>query len=267
MAGIAKDLIGQVFGRLTVTERNGSDLRNCALWVCKCICGEVKTVRGQSLMKGHTKSCGCLSKEYRKQPKGKSTHGLSKTPEYKTWIAIKNRCLNKNGQDYERYGGRGISISEDWMNSFDAFYRDMGKKPSSKHSIDRIDNDLGYSKENCRWATQSDQCRNRSSNLLFVVNGVEKSLVAHCEDAGIGYSAVRLRLKKGMSIEAALSTPLGRIEYISGEDHCKSKLTEEKVRFIRQNIGVISQNKLAEMLGVSKSTVKDVQRNRSWKWI
>lgn len=125
---------------------------------CRCDCGASSAPRGYSLTGGHTTSCGCrkrVATAARNQ-----THGLSKIPEYGVWAAMLRRCTNPNAKDYPNYGGRGITVCERWLD-FAAFHADMGDRPTPDHSIDRIENDGGYESGNCRWATRSEQMRNR----------------------------------------------------------------------------------------------------------
>lgn len=151
------DLLGRRFGRLLVWQRAGSK-KNQAMWICRCDCGKEKLISSAKLS-GGTRSCGCLMLEV--AAKMKTTHGQSKTSEYNTWMAMKQRCYDSNSTSYARYGGRGIAVCKRWRDSFSAFLADMGRKPSSKHSIDRINNALGYEPSNCRWATPSQQGFNR----------------------------------------------------------------------------------------------------------
>ena len=151
-----KDLIGQKFGRLFVISM--SDIRTkgdpkSIHWLCRCDCGNEVTVRGSSLRQGLTKSCGCLHGEKFTNRK----HGQYETPEYKAWEAMIQRCYNPNCRNYKDYGKRGITVCDRWRNNSELFLLDMGKKPSPQHSIDRINNELGYSPDNCRWATRHDQ--------------------------------------------------------------------------------------------------------------
>jgi len=165
-----KDLSGNIYGRLTAIEFHKRDsIKKNTFWVCKCECGNTLVVNTENLRVGNTKSCGCLQKE--SVSKANKTHGLRNTPEYSAWAALKGRCLNKNNGEYHRYGARGITVCDRWLDSFENFYADMGKKPSSNLSIDRINNNKGYSKENCRWATSSQQARNRNTENFAI--GIE----------------------------------------------------------------------------------------------
>jgi hypothetical protein len=157
---------GDVFGRLTVISFKNK-VKNNKHWFCKCSCGNLISPRASSLNVGQTKSCGCYKYENLKTMN--ITHGLKKTSEYRIWVGMLNRCRSKKSKCYHNYGGRGITVSESWY-KFENFYADMGKHPVGM-SLDREDNDKGYSKENCRWATQMQQSRNTRNNIWVIVNG------------------------------------------------------------------------------------------------
>jgi hypothetical protein len=144
------DITGNKYGKWAV-ERFAYVENRHSYWLCRCECGTTKVIWGANLRQGLTHSCGC----------SKIVHGLRRTNEYRTWRGIKERCLNPNNKDYINYGGRGITVCERWVNSFENFIKDMGKKPSPELSIDRINNDKGYSPDNCQWATKSQQSRNQ----------------------------------------------------------------------------------------------------------
>ena len=156
--GKFEDLTGQRFGYLTIIKKAGKNKSDKILWLCKCDCGKLKIIQGASLKSGRTKSCGCLRKKGARR-----THGFKHTRLYCIWQGIKKRCLNKNTPNYHIYGGRGITICQDWLNSFVSFYKwAMGNGYADNLTIDRIDLDGDYSPSNCRWITQAEQNRNTS---------------------------------------------------------------------------------------------------------
>lgn len=169
--GKALNLVGQVFGRLMVLERS-EKVRNNYTWKCICECGNYTFVQGSSLMYGSTKSCGCLQKE--------SSQSLIKEekrrehPLFNIYHGIKKRCYNESCEAYERYGAKGIIMSDEWLQSFDKFVEDVGTRPSPNHSLERIDNKGNYCKENTRWATSAEQARNQGKykNNTSGVTGV-----------------------------------------------------------------------------------------------
>ena len=170
---------GETFGRLTVvselTERTKQGKVRVA---CECSCGNKVEVVASDLRSGMTKSCGCLQREV--VSKLNLKHGMGSTrnnphPVYRVWVGMRNRCNNPKDKHFADYGGRGIFVSPEW-DDFEVFLRDMGDRPSPKHSIDRIDNNLGYFPGNCRWATPDEQATNRrphANQRVVVVDGVE----------------------------------------------------------------------------------------------
>lgn len=189
------DLAGQRFGRLVAVERLFErEGYLSSTWVCRCDCGKEARIFIGNLRNGNTKSCGCMAKDA--LAARSTTHGMTNSLEYSSWQAIKNRCYNEKHEQYIDYGGRGIVMCDEWKESFEAFYRDMGPRPSDKHSIDREDNNLGYSKDNCRWATASEQANNRRSNRLYEYNGQVKTLTQWCRELDLSYAKIKHRLSR-----------------------------------------------------------------------
>ena len=193
----------QRFGKLRViipiTRKNGK-LASHFL----CDCGNFKTVTWDSISAG-TRSCGCLQHE--KKFEYLITHGMSKSPEYSIWCLIKRRCTNPKDKCFATYSKRGIC--QEWLNSFEAFYKDMGPRPSPEHTIDRIDNDGPYSPNNCRWATKPEQARNKSSNVNLTYQGKTQCLTDWAKEMNMPKLTLYSRLKRsGWSVERALTTPV-----------------------------------------------------------
>lgn len=189
-----KDLTGQRFGGLIVISLQPTESRK-TYWICQCDCGEVKIVRSDNLQCGAIKSCGCLKKEQdKKNLTTHHNHMKSGTIIFKKWQGMKARCYDKHNSRFCRYGGRGITVCEEWKNDFTAFYdwaMDNGYKEDL--TIDRIDNDKGYYPENCRWATIKEQCNNRSTNVKITIGNATKTLTQWCEIFNVKYKTINKR--------------------------------------------------------------------------
>lgn len=178
-------------------------------WICKCDCGNFISVRAYSLANGDTQSCGCLHSEIMRTRN--TTHNKSFSPEYNSWCGMIQRCTNPNSHKYSTYGGRGISVCERWLNSFENFYVDMGPKPGAEYTIDRENNNGHYEPNNCRWATKMEQSSNRSNNILIEgFDGVKTTLSQAARDNGLSFCTLKYRLNKGMTINKALTTPIDK---------------------------------------------------------
>lgn len=187
MRKFVKDLTGEVFGRLTVMSREPNKNERVR-WLCLCSCGKTKIISTHSLRSGRTKSCGCIQKEGVHR-----THGLSKTHKgYKVWSNMKARCDNIKCKEYVYYGGRGISYTSKWE-TFEGFWEDMGHTWKEGLSIDRIDVNGNYCKENCRWVSQLQQANNRRNNRMITCMGRTQSLADWCRECRLNYDRTKRR--------------------------------------------------------------------------
>lgn len=205
------DLTGYVSGRLTVIKMVEEKYRRITQWLCKCECGNTKVLRRDNITgKNPHLSCGCLAKEA--LLRCATVHGATKngspTPEYRSWQKMIQRCTNPNGNAYHHYGGRGITVCDRWLHSFENFLVDMGERPSLSHSIDRIDTNKGYSPDNCRWATKKEQSRNTRRNIMVTYNGKTQCISAWAEELGINKKTLSDRIKRWESLEIAFNTPV-----------------------------------------------------------
>ena len=201
----ALDLAGQMFGYLEVIDRLPAAPRS--RWLCVCACGSLHEADGSELRRGRVSSCGCMTNKL--IGRSNTKHGKSRSRAYRAWAAMLSRCKDVRNN---RYGGRGIQVVEAWR-YFDVFYADMGDPPSGC-SIERVDNNRGYSKDNCVWATPEEQTRNRSNTILLTHNGVTDTLAAHARRAGLRYDTVHKRLfTSGWPVDKALTVQPGvRVE-------------------------------------------------------
>lgn len=190
------DLTSRVFGRLTVSKPVPKiNPQRHQYWICNCICGAVLPVDGTKLANGHTQSCGCFKRE--QVIKTHTTHGESKkTIEYQTWCSIKARCCNPNSKSYVWYGERGITICDEWIDSFQNFLADMGRRPKGC-TIERKDVNGSYSPSNCIWASNKEQGRNRRNNVIVVFNGTSMTMIEASKRSGIRFATLGRRVRAG----------------------------------------------------------------------
>lgn len=186
-----QDLTGQRFGRWTVLAYAGHDKYRASYWQCRCDCGNTKRVRGGDMRRGKSICCG-------------RTHGKWGCPSHNSWSDMIQRCANPNKAGHANYGGRGITVCGRWR-KFENFYADMGDRTAGL-TLDRVDNDKGYSPENCRWATRRQQNRNSRHNRRLSLNGRTQCVAAWAEELGIKGCTLRKRLRLGWSTKRALTT-------------------------------------------------------------
>lgn len=213
MANHRANLQGRLFGRLVAVKYMGPYTRSS--WFCRCECGKSIIARGYTLKQGITRSCGCLGIELRGEKN--AGHGYarkySKAPEYKIYIGIIRRCTDNSSDRSKDYIGRGIKICERWrhgdigLSGFECFLADVGFRPSALHSIDRKNNDGNYEPNNCRWATKAEQSRNRRSNHRLLYRGRIITMTDATVIADVSADAIRGRIHKGWTVEAAIETP------------------------------------------------------------
>jgi len=199
------------YGRLIAIEDVGFKSGK-RMWRCLCDCGKEIVTQGAMLTRGGTRSCGCLAGENNK------THGKSNSETYRTYSGMKTRCLNKKHRQYSNYGGRGITICDRWIASFENFLADMGERPAGM-TLDRKDNNGNYEPSNCRWATDTEQARNRSSNLFLTYQGETLCMKEFAKKFNIKRTTLGRRLSAGWPIEKALLDPvkdMGRLKSKGG---------------------------------------------------
>lgn len=208
-----KDRTGQKIGRLTVIELVDRKPNEDVKWLCKCDCGKYVTVSGGNLGRGIV-SCGCRKKEVLNKNKFRPTHGKSRTRLYGVWGSMVDRCTNPNANEYERYGGRGIKVCDEWRNDYETFEawaleNGYDEKSDRAHStLDRIDVNGNYEPGNCRFTSMKMQNRNRSSNVMITYRGETHCISEWAEIAGLQYGTFLKRLKAGWSMEQAMNRPL-----------------------------------------------------------
>lgn len=190
---------------VTISDRYRIDIYGRWFGLYECFCGRIFSADNYKIKKKHTKSCGCYKLKY----PARKTHGKRKTPEYNIWAGMVQRCTNDNNEAYSYYKGRGITVSEEWLSSFENFYRDMGPRPGPDYSIDRIDNNKGYCKDNCRWATRKEQNNNQRKNKKVTFNGKTQSLHEWASELNMNYDTLHGRLfDHRWPIEKAFTKPV-----------------------------------------------------------
>ncbi len=195
------DIAGRRFGRLTAIrflESRRFHGKWKRIWMCQCDCGVATEIRIDYLTSGDTRSCGCWVKEINERGR-RYKHGGANTTEFNIWCSMRQRCNSPSCHAYQDYGGRGITVCERWS-KFEAFLADMGPRPKGL-TLERINNDSGYSPENCRWASRTEQANNRRSNRIIAYLGESKTLAQWASVFNVSHSTMWNRLRVGMPME------------------------------------------------------------------
>ena len=219
------DIKGKQFGRLMVIEKDHRDSRNSWHWKCTCDCGKITIVNGATLRNGRTRSCGCLQIDVR------TKHGMYGTRLYRIYRGIRTRCFNPLDSHYPDYGGRGITVCNEWL-TFEGFVEwalENGYQDSL--NIERIDNNGGYCPENCKWASHAEQNNNKRNNHLVTFNGVTKTLAEWEAEIGVSADTLQTRLYRGWSEERALTTPVKSYTSLYNKD-VNRQVTETRIKRI-----------------------------------
>lgn len=201
----AEDLTGQRFGKVTVLSRAANNKHGRAVWLCKCDCGNEKEIAAANLKSGRTTSCGCYSRGLKRKT---GTHGMTNTRIFHEWQSMLQRCNNPNNQRYEDYGGRGIKVCDEWIDSFVSFCEwSMDNGYDETLTLDREDVDGNYSPDNCRWVTNFEQQSNKRNNRVIECNGEKYILNEWARITGLNAQTIAWRIDRGWSVEEALYTP------------------------------------------------------------
>lgn len=192
----AKNETGKKYGKLTVLEF--SHVKRTVHWICQCECGNTVVAAGHHLRAGTVTTCGCAHRK---------SNGMSGSPVYKVWQAMKSRCYNPKDSHYRNYGARGITVIDRWLESFSNFFDDMGERPFVGATLERVDNSKGYSKANCKWATRHEQMANTRASRILTYNGETKCIAEWARSIGVNSKTIHYRLNQGWPLAKALTTP------------------------------------------------------------
>ena len=198
------DITHQKFGWLTVLSFVESRKHSQTYWLCKCQCGNEKTIGAMHLKSGRIKSCGCYRKTYRRSY---TTHGMSRTSIYHIWKNMIRRCHNDKDQNYPSYGERGIIVCQPW-HTFQNFFNDVGHPPFEGATLDRRDNNQGYSPDNVRWATIEQQGNNKRSNKLFTYRDETLTMIQWARKIHMNKQTFASRIRSGWGIQKIITTPV-----------------------------------------------------------
>jgi len=207
-----RDLTGQRFGRLKVLKLEKKDKHYNLFWLCECDCGNKKVIRGSGLKANLTKSCGCLSVELstKRLNEATKTHGFAnKERLYEIWKNMKRRCYDKTNKRYENYGGKGVSVCEEWKNDYLVFRKWAFSKGYNENlTIDRIDVNGDYEPSNCKWSTLAEQMNNQTKNRFLTYRGKTMTMSQWADYLGLTYGAINHRVQRNWSMERIVNTPM-----------------------------------------------------------
>jgi hypothetical protein len=205
-----RDISGEVFGRLTAIRRTGVSKGGQAIWLCQCYCGKTSNVSRGNLISGDTRSCGCLKSEVttaRSKTHGEA--GAIRTAEYQIWASMIQRCRNPKSRAFSYYGGRGIDVCSRWM-AFENFIADIGHRPTPSHTLERVDNELGYTAENCVWASRRTQSRNTRHNRTIQTPYGRMMLCDAANVSGLSPQTIAKRIARGWPVVDLFKPPQPR---------------------------------------------------------
>ena len=265
---LVKDLTGQRFGTLVVVNFQPNDKRG-AYWLCQCDCGNITIARGSSLTQGRTTSCKCVRNDRFKGNRYNRTHNQSKTRLYSIWQGIKARCYYDKTECFERYGGRGITVCDEWRDSFEAF-RDWAlvNGYSDNLTIERKDNDGNYEPSNCAWATTKEQASNRRSNIIVEHEGAEYTLLQLSERLNMSYGMLSARYERGDRGEILVRPVQSERIKSRGENNNLNKITEQTAREVKSDLAKgMTQPQISAKHNVSRNIVYDIKRGKTWAWL
>lgn len=261
-----QDLTGQRFGRLTVVRLSERRSGRKTFWICKCDCGNEKIVRSDIIKSGNTRSCGCLHKEQAIRNVSKNhKHKMSYTPLHYRWLNIKDRCNNSRNGSYQRYGGRGIKVCEEWNNNFQAFY-DWAVSNGYKESlsIERKDVNKGYSPSNCEWIPMIEQANNRRSTIWIKHEDEKMNLMQLSKKVGINYGTLLRRYNNGYRGDS-LIRPLEFKSAKKRNGNSNLKIEEvREIKFLLQTTD-LTLLEIGNRYNVSKCCIHNIKTEKTWE--